>query len=88
MARSATGLVPRSTGSWPRLVPMASRTPGWRSVDYQMCGFVPLRNGIADDPRRRIPLTADKAVKLQLNQERPRFEAWTGVMFGPMQSLE
>jgi protein-L-isoaspartate(D-aspartate) O-methyltransferase len=73
----------------------------WRSVDHQMCGFVPLRNGIADDPRRRIPLTADKAVRLQLNQEhvidpaglmgvfdRPRFEAWTGVVFGPMRSLE
>jgi protein-L-isoaspartate(D-aspartate) O-methyltransferase len=73
----------------------------WRSVDHQMCGFVPLRNGIADDPRRRIPLTADKAVTLQLNQEhtidpaglvgvfdRPRFEAWTGVTYRPMQSLE
>lgn len=60
-----------------------------------------LREGIADDPRRKIPLTADLAVKLQLNQEhtvdpaglvgvfhRPRFEAWTGVTFAPMQSLE
>jgi hypothetical protein len=43
-------------------------TPNAR-ISHQMCGFVPLRNGIADDPRRRIPLTADKAVKLQLNQE-------------------
>jgi protein-L-isoaspartate(D-aspartate) O-methyltransferase len=73
----------------------------WRSVDHQMCGFVPLRDGIADDPRRIIPLTGDKAVRLQLNQEhtmdpaglvgvfdRPRFEAWTGVTYGPMQSLE
>lgn len=41
----------------------------WRSVDHQMCGFVPLREGIADDPRRKIPLTADRAVTLQLNQE-------------------
>lgn len=73
----------------------------WRSVDHQMCGFVPLRDGIADDPRRKIPLTADRAVTLQLNQEhtidpagllgvfdRPRFDAWTGVTFGPRQSLE
>ncbi|MGH3885393.1 MAG: hypothetical protein ACRDSZ_02300 [Pseudonocardiaceae bacterium] len=73
----------------------------WPSVDHQMCGLVPLRQGIADDPRRRIPLTADQAVKLQLNQEhtidpaglvgvfdRLRFEAWTGIAFGPMQSLE
>lgn len=72
-----------------------------RSVDHQMCGFVPLRDGIADDPRRIIPLTGDKAVRLQLNQEhtmdpaglvgvfdRPRFEAWTGVTYEPMQSLE
>ncbi|MCK2245208.1 MULTISPECIES: methyltransferase, FxLD system [unclassified Crossiella] len=73
----------------------------WRSVDHKMCSFVPLRSGIADDPRRRIPLTADNAVTLQLHQEHainpaelmgvltlPRFEAWTGVTFGPMQSLE
>jgi protein-L-isoaspartate(D-aspartate) O-methyltransferase len=73
----------------------------WRSTNHQMCGFVPLRNGIADDPRRRIPLTADRSVTLLLNQEhtinpaelmgvfdRPRFEAWTGVLFGRMQSLE
>jgi protein-L-isoaspartate(D-aspartate) O-methyltransferase len=31
----------------------------WRSVDHQMCGFVPLRDGIADDPRRKVPLTGD-----------------------------
>lgn len=73
----------------------------WRSVDHQMCGFVPLRDGIADDPRRRVALTSDAAVKLLLNQEhaldpaglsgvldRSRFEVWTGVTFGPMQSLE
>ena len=55
----------------------------------------------AGDPRRRIPLTADQAVTLQLNQEhtidlaglvgvfdRPRSEAWTGVTFVPMQSPE
>lgn len=73
----------------------------WRSVDHQMCGFVPLRRGIANDPRRMAPLTADKTVQISLSQEhtidpqglvgvcdRPRFERWTGVTFGPMQSLE
>lgn len=74
---------------------------GWHSVDHQMCGFVPLRNGIADDPRHVLTLTADKAVTLHLNQEQavdperladvfdqPRTAAWTGVAFGPMESLE
>ncbi|MGH4017792.1 MAG: hypothetical protein ACRDT0_00820 [Pseudonocardiaceae bacterium] len=62
---------------------------------------MPLRDGIADDPRRMIPLTADQAVRLQLNQEhnidpaglvgvfdRPRFEVWTGVTYGPMQPMQ
>lgn len=78
-----------------------SASGGWYSVDHHMCGFVPLRNGIADDPRQMINLTADKAVTLHLNQEhaidsttlagvldQPRTEAWTGVTFGPMESLE
>jgi protein-L-isoaspartate(D-aspartate) O-methyltransferase len=73
----------------------------WHSVDHQMCGFVPLRDGIADDPRRTITLTTDKAVTLHLNQEhdidptviagvldQPRNEAWTNVVFGPRESLE
>jgi hypothetical protein len=66
-----------------------------------MCGFVPLREGTADDPRRWIPLTGDRAVRLLFNQEhtidpvglvgvfeRPRFETWTGVTYAPMQSIE
>jgi protein-L-isoaspartate(D-aspartate) O-methyltransferase len=74
---------------------------GWHSVDHQMCGFVPLRKGIADDPRNMITLTADNAVTLHLNQEhavdptamaglldQPRTEAWTSVTFGPRESLE
>jgi protein-L-isoaspartate(D-aspartate) O-methyltransferase len=92
----------RIRGSVSRSIAFERDTDGvWRSVDHQMCGFVPLRDGIADDPRRRVPLTADGSAKLLLNQEhvidpaglvgvfhRPRFEAWTGVRFGPMQSLE
>lgn len=73
----------------------------WRSVDHQMCGFVPLREGSANDPRQIIALTKDSTARLQLNQEhtvdpaglvgvfsRPRYEAWTGALFGPMQSVE
>nr|WP_225954535.1 methyltransferase, FxLD system [Kibdelosporangium phytohabitans] len=73
----------------------------WRSVDHRMCGFVPLRNGVADDPRRVIPVTADRTVLLQLYQEhtmdpagvvgvldRPRSEVWTGVTYRPRESLE
>lgn len=74
---------------------------GLRSVDDAMCGFVPLRDGVADDPRRRIDLTGDNSVKLQVHQEhifdprrltgvldQPRTEVWTGVNFGWMESLE
>lgn len=72
-----------------------------RSVDHQMCGFVPLRNGIADDPRRTAALTTDARVTVRLHQEhvtdparllgvldQPRHETWTGVTFAPRTSLE
>lgn len=73
----------------------------WHSMDHQMCGFVPLRDGVADDPRRTIALTADQSVTLHLNQEhdldptviagvldRPCTVAWTNVAFGSGESLE
>lgn len=73
----------------------------WRSVDHQMCGFLPLRHGAADDPRRTIALTSDRTVTLQFRQEHsldpsrlvgvldePRAQVWTDVRYGPMQSLE
>lgn len=73
----------------------------WHSVDHQMCGFVPLRDGVADDPRRTLALTADQAVMLHLNQEhdidptmitgvldQPRSVAWTNVTFGAGESME
>jgi protein-L-isoaspartate(D-aspartate) O-methyltransferase len=74
---------------------------GWRSVDHQMCGFVPLRDGMAGDPRQMIALAGDRTVRLQLYHDhpvnaarlagvlgRPRAEAWTGVTFGPVESVE
>lgn len=84
MAPGGRLVVPlRIVGSVSRLIAFErSDGGGWRSVDDQMCGFVPLRNGIADDPRRTIPLTVDHAVML------PRTESWTSVEFGPGESLE
>jgi protein-L-isoaspartate(D-aspartate) O-methyltransferase len=92
----------RIVGSVSRSIAFERSNDGaWRSVDHQMCGFVPLRDGIADDPRRMIALTADNTVTLHLNQEhtvdhaalagvldQPRTEAWTSVTFGRMDSLE
>ncbi len=78
-----------------------ARDGGWRSAEHAMCGFVPLRGGIADDPRSRIDLTGDNTVTLQSHQDqpfaperltgvldRPRSEMWTGVTFARMESLE
>ncbi|MDX3187777.1 methyltransferase, FxLD system [Streptomyces sp. MN03-5084-2B] len=73
----------------------------WRSAEHAMCGFVPLRGGIADDPRSRIDLTGDNTVALQTHQDypfaaerligvldQPRSEMWTGVTFARRESLE
>lgn len=92
----------RIVGSVSRSIAFEHTQDGrWHSVDHQMCGFVPLRDGVADDPRRAIALTADQSVTVHLNQEhdidpavlagvldRPRSEAWTGVAFGSGESLE
>lgn len=72
-----------------------------RSVDSDMSAFMPLRNGIADDPRRFAPLTADGSVSLQLTQEQPidglqltgildspAHEAWTDVTMAGDESFE
>jgi protein-L-isoaspartate(D-aspartate) O-methyltransferase len=74
----------------------------WRSRSSTMCGFIPLR-GIADDARRKVPLTADGSVSLILHQDqvaddgalagvldRERSELWTGVQlagYKPVESL-
>lgn len=73
----------------------------WRSRTSSLCGFMPLRGGICDDPRRITRLTGDGAVTLQTNQEQavdeaalagvfdqPSSEAWTGVLFGAAESFE
>ncbi|MGW6454676.1 methyltransferase, FxLD system [Streptomyces sp. NPDC055078] len=73
----------------------------WRSVRSEMCTFMPLRAGIADDPRRIVSLTPDDAVRLQFNQEQeadeeslrgvldqPGSEAWSEVRFRGPESPE
>ncbi|WP_406316722.1 methyltransferase, FxLD system [Streptosporangium sp. NBC_01639] len=73
----------------------------WRSRTSAMCGFMPLRNGVADDPQRTVSLTADEAVTFTAHQEqtvdatalsgvlsRPCVEAWTGVPFKKMETFE
>ena len=72
----------------------------WRSTGSELCTFMPLR-GIADDARRIIPLSPDRAVTLQTHQEQavdaatltgvldqPRSDAWTGVKFRGPESME
>jgi protein-L-isoaspartate(D-aspartate) O-methyltransferase len=72
-------------GSWPDI-------PRWRGVSSEMCSFMPLRGGMADDPARVVPLTPDDAVSIAAHQDqdiddhalrgvlsRPGTTAWTGV---------
>ena len=74
---------------------------GWSSMDSQMCGFLPLRGGIGDDPRRTIALTPDGDVTLQVYHDQHAasgdlagvldtgsHEVWTDVSFGPGSSVE
>ncbi|HEX3955294.1 MAG TPA: methyltransferase, FxLD system [Trebonia sp.] len=66
--------------------------PRWRGVSSEMCSFMPLRDGVADDPARLIPLTLDNTVGLAAHQDqdiddhalrevlsRPGTAEWTGV---------
>jgi protein-L-isoaspartate(D-aspartate) O-methyltransferase len=72
-----------------------------RSTSSQMSTFMPLRGGIADDPRRFVHLTSDGLVQLQLNQDQttdtasldgvlqtPSREVWTGVTMAGNESFE
>ncbi|MFC5007323.1 methyltransferase, FxLD system [Dactylosporangium cerinum] len=73
----------------------------WVSADHQMCGFMPLRGGVADDPQRSHDLTGDGRVRLDVYQEQhvdtaalagvldqPRTQIRTGVRFDDDESLE
>ena len=84
-------------------VPDSEGDPRWHSVSTEMCSFMPLRGGIADDPRRDIPLVPDGSVSLAVHQDQhvderalkdvlnhPRGHEWTGIMFAsaPEESAE
>jgi protein-L-isoaspartate(D-aspartate) O-methyltransferase len=43
----------------------------WTAAESQMYGFMPLRGGIADDPRHVLALPPDRAVTLNLRQDQP-----------------
>ncbi|MDJ1136274.1 methyltransferase, FxLD system [Streptomyces iconiensis] len=73
----------------------------WRSIGSEMNTFMPLRAGIADDPRRFVNLADDGSVTLVTNGDqavdadaltgvlsRTRSEAWTGVNFRGPESAE
>ncbi|MFE0765337.1 methyltransferase, FxLD system [Streptomyces smyrnaeus] len=73
----------------------------WRSIGSEMNTFMPLRAGIADDPRCFVKLTDDGSVTLVTNGDqavdvdaltgvlcRTRAEAWTGVNFRGPESAE
>ncbi|MEU3073305.1 methyltransferase, FxLD system [Streptomyces laurentii] len=96
-------LVPqRLKGSVSRSIAYEHASDGrWVSVSSKMNTFMPLRRGIADDDRRRIPLTADGSVRLQAHAEQhvdadaltgmldqPRAVVWSGVMYRAMESPE
>lgn len=95
-------LVPlRLRGSVCRSIVFERRNGAWRSTGSEMNTFMPLRGGIADDPRRMIRLTSDGSVILQINQEQtadaaalqgvldqPSSQAWSGVVFRGPESPE
>ncbi|WP_433547147.1 methyltransferase, FxLD system [Streptomyces sp. CA-294286] len=91
----------RLRGSVSRSIAFERRGDTWRSVGSKMNTFMPLRQGIADDPRVFVPLTADKSVQLVTNGDQkvdadvltdvlhqPRTMAWTGVNFRGPESAE
>jgi len=73
----------------------AADIPRWRSVSSEMCAFMPLRGGVADDPARSVPLVLDGSITLTAHQDqdidaaalsdvisRPRAREWTGITLG------
>lgn len=95
-------LVPqRLKGTVSRSIAYEQRDGRWVSLGSEMNTFMPLRQGIADDDRRVIPLSTDGTVRLQapagLNidadalagvLDQPRVEEWTGMPVRAMESPE
>ncbi|MFI2548298.1 methyltransferase, FxLD system [Streptomyces rochei] len=91
----------RLRGSVSRSIAFENQDGAWRSLGSQMNTFMPLRRGIADDPRVFVPLDPDHAVTLVTNGDQkvdadalrdifrqPRAEAWTDVTFRGPESAE
>lgn len=91
----------RLRGSVSRSIAFENQDGAWRSVGSQMNTFMPLRRGIADDPRLFVPLDPDHTVTLVTNGDQkvdadalgdifrqPRTEAWTDVTFRGPESAE
>jgi len=73
----------------------APDVPRWRSVSSEMCSFMPLRGGVADDPARSVPLNGDGSITLAVHQDQDidatalsdvishrRAREWTGITLG------
>ncbi|MEU3261460.1 methyltransferase, FxLD system [Streptomyces albidoflavus] len=91
----------RLRGSVSRSIAFENQGGVWRSVGSQMNTFMPLRRGIADDPRVFVPLTPDNTVTLVTNGDQnvdadalsdifqqPGAEVWTDVTFRGPESAE
>ncbi|WP_322500258.1 methyltransferase, FxLD system [Streptomyces rochei] len=91
----------RLRGSVSRSIAFENQDGAWRSVGSQMNTFMPLRRGIADDPRVFVPLDPDHTVTLVTNADQtvdadalsdifrqPRTEVWTDVTFRGPESAE
>lgn len=91
----------RLRGSVSRSIAFENQDGVWRSVGSQMNTFMPLRQGIADDPRVFVPLDPDNTVTLVTNGDQkvdpdalsdifrqPRAEAWTDITFRGPESAE
>ncbi|MEU8571062.1 methyltransferase, FxLD system [Streptomyces pathocidini] len=95
-------LVPqRLKGTVSRSIAYEQRDGRWVSLGSEMNTFMPLRQGIADDDRRVIPLSTDGTVRLQAPAglsidadalagvlDQPRTEEWTGMTVRAMESPE
>lgn len=91
----------RLRGSVSRSIAFEKQDGAWRSVGSQMNTFMPLRQGIADDPRVFVPLDPDNTVTLVTNGDQtvdpdalsdifrqPRAEVWTDVTVRGPESAE
>lgn len=90
----------RIRGSAMRAIAFERDGECWRSRSSELCGFMPLRGGLAD-PRQTVALTSDGSVRLEVHQdqaidraafsrvlEHPAAEVWTGVILGGQESIE